>query len=281
LANVQFLALASCFCSSHSGCLSASLTAPRGVMVVFELTAANLFTCGSTVSGMGAALSTSVLMPPMPIVSHDLLQAFNPGPIAAPGHAVVSLLSLKSLKAIATSLTSFVTSRQVLVPMTTTGFGAIMNHWWSFEEEEDKHRKDVPTIQRVVIGVCKFTILYDSFMLGATLQSLASSLTIPLRAWAIGGIALTFPASWAVKQLSEKYGFRNGFKAESALMIAAWSWLAWGTTMMANHPEVALQDPMLWYTCFVSCIASWSMLTVSLSVLVFSTMAAAVMAHGI
>jgi len=243
-------------------------------MVVFELSAASLLTCGpSTLHGAGAAAGIMSITPGPHPFSTDLLKVFNPGNIPVPGH---HLLSLKSLTAAASTASKLLFSKQTLVTAATTGFGATLSHWWSFEDEEEKGQAP-HTIQVASRKIFRITAVYDGFMLGAVLQSFGSHLTIPLRAWALGGLMFTFPTTWAVEHVSRTYGFRNAFKAECAAMLSAWSWMVWGSTMLAFHPEAAMQDPFLFYTSFISCYGAWTLLIASLCVMVATTMAAAVM----
>lgn len=155
--------------------------------------------------------------------------------------------------------------RAVDTPAAAVGFGLILHRWWEFEEGEDESNgSEGSPMMRMTAHFMKFTVVHDSFMAGLLVKSIGLPLEAHLRTWVVGGLILSLPASYLVQVLTNRYGIRTAFGAECLLSAASFLWLSAGLDLLNRHPHLMHQAPLLFWSCFVSCLGSWTVLSFSI-----------------
>lgn len=139
------------------------------------------------------------------------------------------------------------------------------------EGEEAKDQRQSHWVLPVAIRFCAVT---DCCMAGIVVHSVGQFVAVPLRTWVLGGLLLSFPVSWLVRKLVERFGFRRGFFLESAAVAAAFAWLSWGTSLLIQYPQGMHTAPLLWWTVFGQCVLTWSCLSVAVSAMILTTVLA-------
>lgn len=98
----------------------------------------------------------------------------------------------------------------------------------------------------------------DIFKITALVDSIGAPLAVPLRAFAIGGLLLSFPTDFAVAWAKKNAGFRKALFIELAACTVSLFWLTWGTHLLSVSPGDAVTAPLLFWSCFVHCVLTWS-----------------------
>merc|ERR1712071_395917 len=101
------------------------------------------------------------------------------------------------------------------------------------------------------------SVLTDGFLVGALIKSIGLPLDAYLRTWVVGALALSLPATYLVHQVKEKFGIRAAFVCDALAFAAAFSWLAFGTVLVAQHPGAAAQAPWLFWPVWFFCVGGW------------------------
>lgn len=124
----------------------------------------------------------------------------------------------------------------------------------------------MPLKLTIVKPCLRFLVVVDALTLGALISSWGETLGVPIRTWAIGSIILSFPTTLLGDEIALRQGVRPAFFSELCFSAVAYYWVAWGTHLVATHPELAAQAPSLFYLVFGECVLTWSLM----SLLVFS-----------
>merc|ERR1712135_253798 len=96
-----------------------------------------------------------------------------------------------------------------------------------------------------------FTLVSDSCLLFATFNSLGVPLSVPLRTWAVGSLALSFPLSACLHEIKKR----------------------WGLVVLSHPPPSSPAGLVLWWTCFATNAATWSLISVVTGLTILSTVA--------
>mmetsp|Transcript_19887 Transcript_19887/g.50147 ORF Transcript_19887/g.50147 Transcript_19887/m.50147 type:complete len:234 (+) Transcript_19887:663-1364(+) len=113
----------------------------------------------------------------------------------------------------------------------------------------------------------------DVIMGGVLLESMYLPIDQPLRLWLGGAIALGFPVSLLVSRVAKRCGFRQAFIVESMATIASGAWLSYGM-MIVSKSTAFKTAPLLFWTVYIACVTSWSVIGTSMLGLVLTTVVA-------
>jgi hypothetical protein len=111
----------------------------------------------------------------------------------------------------------------------------------------------------------------------AILDSFGATLAVPLRTFCLGGILLSFPASYAMSWCKRNLRFRKVLLIELAACAVSLFWLVWGTHLLCVSPGDAATAPLLFWVCFVHCIFTWSGMSCAIAFTLLSSAASAVL----
>lgn len=139
-----------------------------------------------------------------------------------------------------------------------------------YEKEEAEPSKGIVSMVPKAITICAVS---DMFMGALVFNSLNTHLSIPLRTWALGGIALSFPMSGIISGIVANRGLREGVVAETAASALSFVWLSWGTMMLSSPASAAaaVSSPLLWWSCFAQCVLVWSCIATMFAMMVMTT----------
>mmetsp|Transcript_27468 Transcript_27468/g.68959 ORF Transcript_27468/g.68959 Transcript_27468/m.68959 type:complete len:168 (-) Transcript_27468:81-584(-) len=155
----------------------------------------------------------------------------------------------------------------------TAGAIAFFHRYWDVEEDSAESA-DAPHNQgsmTFIPRILKVTALSDSYMVGCLLGSIHQPLTVPLRTWVVGGLLLSFPATALTHYVTKRWGVRTGFVVEVAIMGAGFLWLSYGTMLLSSASGDVRTAPLLWWSCFVQCIFTWSLMTTGIASMILMT----------
>eukprot|EP00930_Biecheleria_cincta_P085166 TRINITY_DN74576_c0_g1_i1.p1 TRINITY_DN74576_c0_g1~~TRINITY_DN74576_c0_g1_i1.p1 ORF type:complete len:284 (-),score=41.14 TRINITY_DN74576_c0_g1_i1:216-1037(-) len=163
----------------------------------------------------------------------------------------------------------------------TLGFlGAFgtMRYWINFDDDDEEQ---APTGLNATVRPCiSIFSLSDAFTVAAIVSSFNAALDVPLRAFAAGGLMLSFPMTWLTDSITRYYRGkgtrlpgqgRGGFFAELLACAAAFAWLGWGTVLLSTTQTASSAAPLLFWMSFVQCVLTWSVITVGIVTMILST----------
>ncbi|CAD7964551.1 unnamed protein product [Amoebophrya sp. A120] len=154
--------------------------------------------------------------------------------------------------------------------------GASHNHPLHSKNDDDDafSSDDPPDHQRwLVTGILKGMGAVDILLGAVLLKSMYLPIDQPLKLWLAGAIALGFPTSILVSRVAEKFGFRQAFLVETMANTMSAAWLSWGM-MMASKTTAFKTAPLLFWTVYIACVTSWSVIGTSMLGLVLTTVVA-------
>lgn len=154
-----------------------------------------------------------------------------------------------------------------------------LRYWIQIDEDEDEDERPTGFMSTVRPCISLFS-MSDAITVAAIISSAHAALDVPLRTFAAGGLVLSFPMTWLVDSVTRYYKTRRrsnpgpargGFFAELLAGAAAFAWLAWGTVLVSSTQSASSTAPFLFWTSFGQCVLSWSMITVSIVIMILST----------
>mmetsp|Transcript_59452 Transcript_59452/g.134007 ORF Transcript_59452/g.134007 Transcript_59452/m.134007 type:complete len:265 (-) Transcript_59452:60-854(-) len=257
-------------------------------MVLLELAAGKGITTAASTAGLGffkvlaagvsdpssVALASPSSHAPLVLPWADSTPGLDASPLLDLGNHVGSFLSSG-----ATAAYNFLDQACVGIGAASAGTCAIFRYYGfcedlgqkDGEQEDEEHSSSQSCLTTVIPRAATICVFVDSFTVGALLDSLRVTLEVPLRTWALGGLLLSFPASYAIRRLTQEKGHRTAFGLEMVLSSTAFMWLALGTVLLGQHPELVNTVPTLWWTCFGQCVLSWSVISVAIAFMVLTT----------
>jgi len=120
---------------------------------------------------------------------------------------------------------------------------------------------------------------YDVAMGGVLLHSWNMVADQHLKEWVIGSLLLGFPTSALVHATADETSFRKAFLLEAGANVASFAWLAAGMLWVSKSTAYKTA-PMLFWSVYVTCVTSWSILGTALMGLILSTVVAILYGKG-
>mmetsp|Transcript_7574 Transcript_7574/g.17897 ORF Transcript_7574/g.17897 Transcript_7574/m.17897 type:complete len:257 (-) Transcript_7574:18-788(-) len=118
-----------------------------------------------------------------------------------------------------------------------------------------------------VIGLAALASL-DLFCGGVVIHSWHIVAGVDLKMWLLGSIVLGAPVSLAV-HLCREYSLRSAFCVEVVSTLSSSVWLGYGVYLLGGSSVATIQQaPLLYWTTYGVCAATWSGLTVVIFVIV-------------
>lgn len=146
----------------------------------------------------------------------------------------------------------------------------VMTYFKAEANEDGEHEEKSGFPYYVPIGMTLLAAA-DIYMGGVLLHSIPFIIDVPLKKWIVGGLLLSYPASMLVDRVAKTVSFRAGFQMETALSVAAFVWLAKGTSWVSSSSLAMINAPLLWWSCYLLCVLCWSALGTLLFFMIFTT----------
>ncbi|CAD7965264.1 unnamed protein product [Amoebophrya sp. A25] len=124
----------------------------------------------------------------------------------------------------------------------------------------------VPTALRALTAI-------DIIMGGILLESMYLPIDQPLRKWLAGALTLGLPTSFLISNVAEKVGFRQAFIVESIATVVSSAWLSYGM-MIVSKSTAYKSAPLLFWTVYIACVTTWSVIGTSMLGLILTTVVA-------
>lgn len=160
-----------------------------------------------------------------------------------------------------------------------SSFGA-MRYWIDLDDGDDEEEEKPTGLMATVRPCISIFSLSDALTVAAIISSSHVALDVPLRAFAAGGVILSFPMTWLTDSISRYFRGkrhqmpgqgRGGFFAEILACAAAFAWLGWGTVLLCTTHTSSHAAPLLFWMSFSQCVLTWSVITVGIVTMIMST----------
>lgn len=138
------------------------------------------------------------------------------------------------------------------------------------ELDSDSSSRGLPSFIPIAIGCIGAADLLLGGVLG---YSWNLPVDVPLKAWVVGSIFLSFPASSLVYNTSKEIGFHNAFLLESFANVLSFAWLSVGM-LWVSKSTAFISAPLLFWTVYILCVTTWSVIGTSILGLIVTTVVA-------
>lgn len=135
------------------------------------------------------------------------------------------------------------------------------------EEEKQSGMGYIVPVAMTAIGAI------DIIMGGILLESMYLPVDQPLKQWLFGGLMLSYPTSCLVYNTAKIIGFKHAFLLESAANFVSFGWLSWGMLLISKSTAYKTA-PLLFWSIYVTCVTSWSVIGTSMLGLILTTVVA-------
>merc|ERR1712032_1442490 len=113
----------------------------------------------------------------------------------------------------------------------------------------------------------------DVIMGGILLQSMYLPVDQPLKSWLFGSLMLSYPTSCLVYNVGKEVSFKHAFLVESIANFASFGWLSYGMLIISKSTAYKTA-PLLFWSIYVLCVTSWSVVGTSMLGLILTTVVA-------
>lgn len=148
----------------------------------------------------------------------------------------------------------------------------LFTYWTKTEEKRSGFPYVIPMGMSIIAAI-------DIYMGGVLLHSIPLLIDTPLKTWVAGGLLLSMPTSALVERVADRMGFRAAFLIETAFTLASFIWLALGTMWVSDSSLALTNAPLLWWSCYFSCIAAWSAFGTIIFCMIFTTVLSLMFGH--
>jgi len=156
-------------------------------------------------------------------------------------------------------------------------FGIFKVPKWLCGEEEQEEQREATGFNCSIRPSIALICFSDALTSAALFSSIGAPLDVPLRTFAVGSLALSFPATWFTDSVARYWQAmtgetsRGGVLAEMIVTAGAFAWLAFGTHLISITQNAGQTAPLLFWNSFIQCSAAWSCLTFAILALIIST----------